>query len=65
MSAGSNLAQRLVMGDGSGEGSVAGLCSSIGTENSIPEEMDHREIGVRVPVMHEVQFLFASEPRKP
>jgi len=44
------------------------LCSirpSIGTENSIPEEMDHREIGVRVPVMNEVKFLFASEPRKP
>ena len=27
--------------------------------------MDHREIAVRVPVMNEVQFLFASEPRKP
>jgi hypothetical protein len=38
---------------------------SIGTENRIPEEMDHREIAVRVPVMNEVQFLFASEPCKP
>src|SRR5436309_12253424 len=37
----------------------------IGTENPIPEEMDHREIAVRVPVMNEVQFLFPSEPRKP
>jgi hypothetical protein len=38
---------------------------SIGTENPIPEEMDHREIAVRVPVMNEVQFLFPSEPCKP
>src|ERR1700730_17111283 len=38
---------------------------SIGTENPIPEEMDHREIAVRVPMMNEVQFLFASEPCKP
>ena len=44
------------------------LCSirpSIGTENSIPEEMDHREIGVRMPVMNEVKCLFASEPSEP
>jgi len=27
--------------------------------------MDHREIGVRMPVMNEVKFLFASEPSKP
>jgi hypothetical protein len=33
--------------------------------NPIPEEMDHREIAVRVPVMNEVQFLFPSEPCKP
>jgi hypothetical protein len=26
--------------------------------------MDHREIAIRVPVMHEVQLLFSSEPRK-
>ena len=38
---------------------------SIGTENSIPEEMDHREIGVRMPVMNEVKFLFVSEPCEP
>src|SRR5438876_12409760 len=37
----------------------------IGTENPIPEEMDHREIAVRVPVMNEVQFLSPSEPCKP
>jgi hypothetical protein len=37
----------------------------IGTENPIPEEMDHREIAVSMPVVDEVQFLFASEPRKP
>src|SRR5436309_7163047 len=37
----------------------------IGTENPIPEEMDHREIAVRVPVMNEVQFLFPLEPCKP
>ena len=47
---------------------TVGLCSvrpSIGAENSIPEEMDHCEIGVRMSVMNEVQFLFASEPCKP
>ena len=38
---------------------------SIGTENPIPEEMDHCEIAVRVSMMNEVQFLFASEPCKP
>jgi hypothetical protein len=38
--------------------------SSVGTENSIPKEMNHREIAVRVPVMNEVQLLFPSEPRK-
>src|SRR4051794_1855042 len=37
----------------------------IGTENSIPEEMDHGKIAVRVPVMNEVQLPFPSEPRKP
>ena len=36
----------------------------IGAENPIPEEMDHREIAVRMPVMNEVQFLFPSEPCK-
>jgi hypothetical protein len=45
--------------------SLSSTRPSIGTENPIPEEMDHREIAVRVPVMNEVQFLFPSEPRKP
>jgi hypothetical protein len=39
--------------------------SSIGTEDSIPEEIDHREIAVRVPVVGEVQFLLPSEPCEP
>jgi hypothetical protein len=38
---------------------------SIGTKNPIPEEMDHREIAVRVPVMNEVQLLFPLEPCNP
>ena len=38
---------------------------SIGTEESIPEEMDYAEIAVRMSVMNEVQFLFASKPCKP
>jgi hypothetical protein len=37
----------------------------IRTENPIPKEMDHREIAVRVPMMHEVQLLFSPEPCKP
>ena len=45
--------------------SLRSIRPSIGTENPIPEEMDHREIAVRVPVMNEVQFLFPSEPCKP
>jgi hypothetical protein len=45
--------------------SLSNIRPSIGTENPIPEEMDHREIAVRVPVMNEVQFLFPSEPCKP
>src|ERR1700693_4967210 len=49
----------------SGTGRASPSRSSIGTENPIPEEMDHREIAVRVPVMNEVQLLFPSEPRKP
>jgi hypothetical protein len=35
---------------------------SIGTQNPIPEGMDHREIAVCVPVMNEMQF--PSEPCK-
>jgi hypothetical protein len=38
---------------------------SVGTENPIPEEKDHCEIAVRVPMMNEVQFLFPSKPCKP
>ena len=38
---------------------------SIGTEKPIPEEMDHREIAVCVPMMNEVQFLVSSKPCKP
>jgi hypothetical protein len=45
--------------------SPSSIRPSIGTENPIPEEMYHREIAVRVPMMNEVQFLFPSEPCKP
>jgi hypothetical protein len=45
--------------------SLSSIRPSIGTENPIPEEMDHREIAVRVPMMNEVQFLFPPEPCKP
>src|SRR5258708_5658724 len=45
--------------------SLSSIRPSIGTENPIPEEMDYREIAVRVPVMNEVQFLFPPEPCKP
>ena len=38
---------------------------AIGAENSVPEEMYYPEILVRMPVMNEVQCLFASEPCKP
>ena len=41
---------------------LSGVRPSIGTENPIPEKMDHRKITVRVPVMNEVQLLFTSEP---
>jgi len=44
--------------------SLSSIRPSISTENPIPEEMDHREIAVRVPVMNEMQFLFPSEPCK-
>jgi hypothetical protein len=43
----------------------AGIRPSIGTENLIPEEVNYTKITIRVPVMNEVQFLLASEPRKP
>jgi hypothetical protein len=44
--------------------SLSSIRPSVGTENPIPEEMNHREIAVRVPVMNEVQFLFPPEPCK-
>src|SRR5215472_6738358 len=44
--------------------SLRSIRPSIGTKNLIPDEMDHREIAVRVPVMNEMQFLFPSEPCK-
>ena len=34
-------------------------------ENLIPEEVNYTKITIRVPVMNKVQFLLASEPRKP
>src|SRR6266480_7824237 len=45
--------------------SDSGIRPSIGTEKLVPEEVDHREIAVRMPVMNEVKFLPASEPCKP
>jgi hypothetical protein len=44
--------------------SLSSIRASIGTENPVPKEMDHREITVRVPVMDEMQFLLPSEPCK-
>ena len=38
---------------------------SIGTENLVPEEVNYAKIAIRVTVMNKVQFLLASEPRKP
>ena len=42
-----------------------GIRPSIGTENLIPEEVNYTKITTRVTVMNKVQFLMASEPRKP
>ena len=48
---------------------IAFLCTgirpSIGTENLIPEEVNYTKITIRVTVMNKMQFLMASEPRKP
>ena len=55
----SSLEEQLAISD-----SLSDIRLSIGTEQPIPEEMDHREIAVRVSVMNEVQLLFASEPCK-
>jgi hypothetical protein len=38
---------------------------SIGTENLVPEQVNYTKIAIRVTVMNKVQFLLASEPRKP
>jgi hypothetical protein len=43
----------------------AAIWRSIGSEKFVPEEMDHGEITIRMSMMNEVQFLFASEPTKP
>ena len=50
-------------------GSLAGFSllrirHSIGAEDPIQEKVNHGKISIRVPVMNEVQFLFASEPCK-
>ena len=37
----------------------------IGTKNLVPEEVNYTKIAIRVTVMNKVQFLLASEPRKP
>src|SRR5207253_2682926 len=56
------------VGGGNSKGSIrlnlSSIRPSIGTKNPIPEEMNHREIAVGVPVMNEMQFLFPSEPCK-
>jgi len=48
---------------------IAFLCTgirpSIGTENLIPEKVNYTKITIQVTVMNKVQFLMASEPRKP
>ena len=44
---------------------LSGIRSSIGAENPIPEKMNDRKIAVGVPVMNEVQLLFAPEPCEP
>ena len=38
---------------------------SIGTEDLVPEEVNYTKIAIRVTMMNKVQFLLASEPRKP
>jgi hypothetical protein len=45
--------------------SLSSIRPSIGTEDLIPEKMNHCKIAFRVPVMNKVKFLLASEPRKP
>ena len=38
------------------------IWSPIGAEQSIPEEIDHREIAAGVPVVGEMKLLFPPEP---
>ena len=45
--------------------SVSDIWSSIGTEHPIPEDIDHREIAVRVSVMSEVKPPLAFKPCEP
>jgi hypothetical protein len=59
-----SLVSRIVYGDVLRQARLSSIRPSIGTENPIPEKMDHRKITVRVPVMNKVQLLFASEPCK-
>lgn len=40
------------------------LDTAIGTEKPIPEEIDHREIAVRVAVMDKMELLLSPEPKK-
>jgi hypothetical protein len=37
----------------------------VARENLVPEEVNYTKIAIRVTVMNKVQFLLASEPRKP
>ena len=37
---------------------------SIGSKNSIPEEINHREIAIGMAVMGKMELLLAPEPRK-
>ena len=44
------------------DSSYKGIRLSVRAENPIPEEIDNREIAVRMTVMGEVKFLHSSEP---
>ena len=58
------LELRIVYADVLRQACLSSIRPSIGTENPIPEKMDHRKITVRMPVMNKVQLLFASKPCK-
>lgn len=45
----------------SGSGNIH-VRTSVGSKQSVPEEVDHREIAVRVQMVDEVKLLFAPEP---